>query len=70
VRLKSAGRRKKTAENTEECCDGHNQAGAYFDGVPRTILYGNTRIAVKEIIICSRPSMRALERPVGDKCLS
>jgi transposase len=37
------------AENTESFLEGHNQAFAYFDGVPRTILYDNTRIAVKEI---------------------
>jgi transposase len=30
--------------------EGHNQAFAYFSGVPRTILYDNTRIAVKEIL--------------------
>ena len=37
------------AENTESFCEGHNQALAYFGGVPRTILYDNTRIAVAEI---------------------
>lgn len=37
------------AENTEAFVEGHNQAFAYFGGVPRTILYDNTRIAVKEI---------------------
>ena len=37
------------AENTEAFLEGHNQAFAYFGGVPRTILYDNTRIAVKEI---------------------
>ncbi len=37
------------AENTEAFLEGHNQAFAYFQGVPRTILYDNTRIAVKEI---------------------
>src|SRR5215472_17717218 len=36
-------------ENTEAFLEGHNQAFAYFEGVPRTILYDNTRIAVKEI---------------------
>jgi transposase len=36
-------------ENTEAFLEGHNQAFAYFAGVPRTILYDNTRIAVKEI---------------------
>lgn len=37
------------AERTESFLEGHNQAFAYFGGVPRTILYDNTRIAVKEI---------------------
>src|SRR5271167_4219074 len=37
------------AETTEAFLEGHNQAFAYFGGVPRTILYDNTRIAVKEI---------------------
>lgn len=37
------------AENTEAFLEGHNQAFAYFGGVPRTMLYENTRIAVKEI---------------------
>jgi transposase len=37
------------AENTEAFLEGHNQAFAYFAGVPKTILYDNTRIAVKEI---------------------
>jgi transposase len=37
------------AENTEAFLEGHNQAFAYFQGVPRTILYDNTAIAVKEI---------------------
>lgn len=37
------------AENTESFIEGHNQAFAYFEGVPRTILYDNTRIAVARI---------------------
>jgi transposase len=37
------------AENSEAFLEGHNQAFAYFGGVPRTILYDNTRIAVREI---------------------
>jgi transposase len=36
-------------ENSEAFLEGHNQTFAYFGGVPRTILYDNTRIAVKEI---------------------
>jgi transposase len=37
------------AENTESFCEGHVQAFAYLGGVPRTMLYDNTRIAVAEI---------------------
>lgn len=37
------------AENTEGFCGGHAQAFAYFGGVPRTMLYDNTGIAVAEI---------------------
>lgn len=37
------------AENTEAFCEGHNQAFAYFGGVPDRILYDNTKIAVLEI---------------------
>jgi len=37
------------AENTEAFLEGQNQAFAYWGGVPRTILYDNTRIAVKQI---------------------
>ena len=38
------------AENTEAFLEGHNHAFAYFGGVPRTILYDNTSIAVAEIV--------------------
>jgi transposase len=37
------------AENTESFLEGHNRAFAHFGGVPRTILYDNTRIAVAQI---------------------
>jgi transposase len=37
------------AENSEAFLEGHNQAFTCFGGVPRTILYDNTRIAVREI---------------------
>jgi transposase len=37
------------AENSEAFLEGHNQAFAYWGGAPRTILYDNTRIAVKQI---------------------
>jgi transposase len=38
------------AETTEAFLEGHNQAFAYFGGVPRTILYDNTKIAVARIL--------------------
>lgn len=37
------------AETTKAFLEGHRQAFEYFGGVPRTILYDNTRIAVAEI---------------------
>ena len=37
------------AENTESFLEGHNRAFAHFGGVPNTILYDNTRIAVAKI---------------------
>ncbi len=38
------------AETTEAFLEGHNHAFAYFKGVPRTILYDNTKIAVARIL--------------------
>jgi transposase len=38
------------AERTESFCEGHNQAFAYFGGVPGSIVYDNTKIAVAEIL--------------------
>ena len=38
------------AETTEAFCDGHVQAFAFFGGVPRSILYDNTKIAVAKIL--------------------
>jgi transposase len=38
------------AETTEAFCEGHNEALAYFSGVPQTILYDNTKIAVAQIL--------------------
>jgi transposase len=38
------------AETTEAFLEGHNQAFAYFGGVPRTILYDNTKLAVARIL--------------------
>jgi transposase len=38
------------AETAEAFCDGHVAAFAFFGGVPQSILYDNTRLAVSRII--------------------
>ena len=38
------------AETTEAFLEGHNHAFAYFGGVPRTILYDNSKLAVARIL--------------------
>ena len=38
------------AETTEAFCEGHNAAFDYFGGVPRSIVYDNTKIAVARIL--------------------
>ena len=38
------------AETTEAFCDGHVQAFTFFGGVPQSILYDNTKIAVARIL--------------------
>ena len=38
------------AETTEAFCEGHNAAFRYFGGVPRTIVYDNTKLAVAKIL--------------------
>ena len=38
------------AETTEAFCDGHNWAFSFFGGVPQTILYDNTKLAVARIL--------------------
>ncbi len=38
------------AETTEAFCDGHTAAFDFFGGVPNSILYDNTRIAVARIL--------------------
>jgi len=38
------------AETTEAFCDGHVQALAFFGGIPQSILYDNTKIAVARIL--------------------
>jgi transposase len=37
-------------ETTEAFLEGHNQAFSYFGGVPRRILYDNTKLAVTQIV--------------------
>jgi len=37
------------AETMESFCDGHNAAFSYFDGVPLSLLYDNTKLAVGRI---------------------
>src|SRR6202022_449715 len=37
-------------ETTEAFLEGHNHAFAYFGGVPCTILYDNTKLAVARIL--------------------
>src|ERR1700680_1467730 len=38
------------AETTEAFCDGHNVSFEFFGGVPRSILYDNTKLAVARIL--------------------
>ena len=38
------------AETAEAFCDGHVAAFAFFGGVPRSILYDNTKLAVAKIV--------------------
>jgi transposase len=38
------------AETTEAFCEAHNAAFAFFGGVPRSILYDNTKLAVARIL--------------------
>ena len=38
------------AETAEAFCDGHNAAFSFFGGVPRSILYDNTKLAVARIL--------------------
>jgi transposase len=38
------------AESTEAFCEGHNAGFEFFGGVPRSILYDNTRLAVARIL--------------------
>jgi transposase len=38
------------AETAEAFCDGHNAAFAFFGGVPKSVLYDNTTLAVARIL--------------------
>ncbi len=38
------------AETTESFCDGHNAAFDFFGGVPQSVLYDNTKLAVARIL--------------------
>ena len=38
------------AETAEAFCDGHNAAFGFFGGVPKSILYDNTKLAVARIL--------------------
>ena len=38
------------AETTEAFCDGHNAAFSFFGGVPQSVLYDNTKLAVARIL--------------------
>jgi transposase len=38
------------AESTEAFCEGHNVSFQFFGGVPRSILYDNTKLAVARIL--------------------
>jgi transposase len=37
-------------ETTEAFCDGHNAAFRFFGGVPKSIFYDNTKLAVARIL--------------------
>ena len=51
------------AETTEAFLDGHVSAFAFLGGVPQSILYDNTRLAVAKILGDGRPQRtRALHR--------
>ena len=47
------------AETTEAFCDGHVQAFAFFGGIPKSILYDNTKIAVARISATASGNGRA-----------
>ena len=61
------------AETTEAFCDGHVSAFAFFGGVPASILYDNTKLAVARILgdgtrertRCSASCSRTICLPTG-----
>jgi transposase len=55
-----------SAETTEAFCDAHVAAFVFFGGVPVSILYDNTRIAVARILgDGTRKRTRAFSKPVS-----
>ena len=53
----------------EACCDGHVAAVAFFDGVPLSILYDNTTLAVAQILGDGTRQRRALFAGWQSPCL-
>src|SRR3712207_1702366 len=55
------------AERLEAFCDGHNAAFAFFGGVPRSVLYDNTGLAVARLLGGgARERTARRDRPVSD----
>ena len=52
------------AETTEAFCDGHVSAFSFLGGVPRSILYDNTRLAVAKILGDGRRQRIRVSLPV------
>ncbi len=52
------------AETAEAFCDGHVEAFAFFRGVPLSILYDNTKLAVAQIL---GPFRRMYHSPAGQR---
>ena len=51
------------AETTEAFCDGHVWAFAFFGGVPKSILYDNTKINASSLGSFPRGSGSLLDNP-------
>jgi transposase len=65
------------AETTEAFCDGHVSAFSFFGGIPQSILYDNTKIAVARILgdrtrvrtrrrLCENCSLATTEAIISD----